>query len=409
MKLALLAVLPALAFPAVAQQPILWETPVEGDIVTMFGAAAKGKLVFVTGTELVNQGANFFGQLLGAFDRKTGEQAWLEQGDVATDIGSGAAGEAFLDSVAVSKSVVVAGGGRDVEPDVTEGSVRAYDQKSGTLLWSKQFPFGSVTTRVAAVGKRAYAMTTLQEPGERALLVEAYDLLTGDELWSEPLDLDDESLTGFALAATSGFVAVTGGRAGVGLGNIDLFVRVFDAKTGELDWDDTYDASGGFDLGICLAAKGKRLYVGGTQASEGGGDDGFLRAYDLADGDILWTKGLTAADTNLDEVLALAVRGSRVVALSQLDGDDVMARAFSAKTGVVQWDELVAEDADVQARPIGLSGSRCVIATSGGPVALDAKDGTPVWDAPLEGQSATIIGKRVVVPGGGGVAAYLVK
>jgi|GEM_PF-4093598 len=83
-----------------------------------------------------------------------------------------------------------------------------------------------------------------------------------------------------------------------------------------------------------------------------------------------------------------------------------MARAFSTKTGVVQWDELVIEAQDVGRRPVGLNGSRCIIATSGGPVALDAKDGTPVWDTPLAGQSATIVGLRVVVPGTGVVAAY---
>ena len=409
MKLAPLAVLAALACPAVSQQPTLWETPIDGDDVTMLSAAAKGKLVFVTGTELVNEAEDFYGQLLGAFDRKTGEQAWLEPGDAATDVRGGAAGDAFLDSVAVSKSVAVAGGGRDVVPDTTEGSVRAYDTKSGTLLWSKQFPFGELATKVAAVGKRAFAMTTLEEPGERALLVEAYDLFTGDELWSDTFDVDDETLLGLALAATPGFVAVTGTRAGIGLGNIDLFVRVLDAKTGEFEWDDTYDASGGFDIGLCLATKGKRLYVGGEQTPEGGGIDGFLRSYDLTDGDILWTKDLTATDTNIDEVVSLAVRGSRVVAVSQLDFSDVMARAFSAKTGVVQWDELVAEGEDVQQRPIGLNASRCIVATTGGPVALDAKDGTRVWDAPLAGQSATIIGTRVVVPGSGSVVAYAVK
>lgn len=398
----------ALAVAADAQQPTLWEAPVEGDSVTMFSAAAKGKLVFVTGTQEVDEGQSLFGQLIGAFDLKTGEQAWLEPGLAATEVGSGAAGEAFLDSLAVSKSVVVAGGGREVVPDAFEGSVRAYDQKSGTLLWSKQIPDGDFA-EVAAVGSRAFALSTLLVEDDRAVFVAAWNLLTGEELWSETIDLDDESLSATALTATSGYVAITGFRSGIGPGNLDLFVRVLSAKTGELEWDDTFDASGGFDLGLCLAAKGKRLYVGGEQDPEGSGTQGFLRAYDIGDGDILWTKDLAASGATVEQVVSLGVHGSRVVAVSRLDFFDVMARSFSAKTGVVQWDELLAESTSVQSRPIGLNGSRCIVATGAGPVALDAKDGARVWDSPIPGESATIAGARVIVPGDFGVAAYAVK
>src|SRR5262245_17404258 len=334
-RLALPCALLAASWPVAAQQPTLWETPIELPQVFLDGIATKGKLVFVGGSQLVNEVEGFQGQIIGAFDAKTGEQVWFEEGDSATGNTGGAQGEAFLAPLVVAKNIVVAGGGREVAGPDLEGAVRAYDAKTGTLLWSKHLVSANFT-EVAVVGSRVFSAAVVgSEIGDPFIELDAWDLVTGDPLWTKTHGPGAADPVVLALAAAGKYVAVVGQQKGVAPGTTDLLVRMYDAATGDFLWDDIYDAGDGSDAGLCAAIKGKLLYVGGTQTPQGGDRDTLLRAYDVATGFSPWTQ--SPAEAGDQVVTAMAVSGNRIATSYLANFVDYGVRAHVAKTGQVQW------------------------------------------------------------------------
>ena len=406
-RLALPCALLAASWPVAAQQPTLWETPIELQQVLLDGIATKGKLVFVGGSQLVNEVQGFQGQIIGAYDAKTGEQAWFEEGDVATGNVSGAQGEAFLAPLVVAKNIVVAGGGREVAGPDFEGAVRAYDAKTGTLLWSKHLASASFT-EVAVVGSRVFSAAVVDgEIGAPFIELDAWDLVTGDPLWTKTHGPGAADPAVFALAAAGKYVAVVGQQNGVAPGTTDLLVRVYDAATGDFLWDDIYDAGDGNDAGFCAAIKGKLLYVGGAQTPQGGDRDTLLRAYDVATGFSPWTQ--SPAEAGDQVVTAMAVSGNRIVTSYLANFLDYGVRAHVAKTGQVQWNKLMGVSLNFVPANLALNGQRCIVPTDEAIFALQAKTGEPAWDAPSASIVAAIQGSRTFVAGFGSVQAYASK
>lgn len=352
---------------------------------------------------------NIHGGLIAALDAKTGEVAWIKQGDPATGTTGGGSSESILGPLVMSKGVVVAGGDRMVAGPDLEGAVRAYNQKTGTLLWSKQIPTGDFT-KVAVVGKIAYAATTVatqtQDPG---ILLVAYDLLTGDVVWDETFGPGPEDPRCFDLVASGKVVVVVGQKAGIGGGgNSDWLVRAHDAKTGEFLWDDVLDLEGNADTAFSAAVKGSKLYVGGAVSTDAGAGarDTFLKAYALGSGQSPWDHHAEEAG---DEVVQdVVVGGGKVVTLHLADFSDYIVRTHAAKSGIVAWDTPLDVDSVFVTFRFAANGSRVVVANSA-TVALDAKTGDAAWDAPYSGFSSVILGKRVYVAGSEGVAAFPVK
>jgi outer membrane protein assembly factor BamB len=390
---------------AAERAPIL-EAPIEDHPHILLSAiAAKGGLVFVSGAEEPPEGSEYERSLIVALDQASGAQAWLAQGDAATANNGGADGESTLSDLALSEGVVVAGGFREV-PDATEGAVRAYDQRSGTLLWNERIPEGFLT-EVAAIGDVAYAATTIGTFGEpeKSILLRAYDLFTGEPLWEQVYGVGNPFLG--ALAAGGRNVAVVGYHlAGEDPADYDAVVRVYDAQTGELRFDDVYDEAGLVDVAYAAAIHGRRLFVGGAQTPEGGDADDLVIAYDLEEGTRLWSR--STAEQGGQYVDELVASGRSVFARSPRN-PDFLVRSYRAKNGQVQWDTPVDVGNSGPSHTFAVKGRRAVFGTGGGVVALDTRDGSVVWDSPAVGISAVIRGKTAFLSGYGQAFAFPVR
>lgn len=386
-----------LAGAASAQRAPLWEAPLEERDVELVASAAAGGLVFVSGREEVGPEVFQYRGIIAALDATTGEVVWLEEGDTATGNTGGADWDSVLGPLALSNGVVVAGGGRELAGPAMEGVVRAYDQRTGTLLWSRHVGNGDYT-EVAAVGGVAIAATTRSAP--RAILVQAYDLVTGGLLWDETLGGDLEIPTFGGLAAAGRAVALVGSDVRPEGG---AFVSVHDAASGDLLWDDLYEEEDARTYAFAAAVSGRRLFVGGVRVEPSGDSDDLLLAYDLKKGTPLWSRSESLEGHQ--QVLALAPNGGSIVSLV-LNGFDVSVRSRRARTGDRQWTRDLGVQIGLVSRALAAKGKRVVVGTTVGVFGLDARTGRTAWDASRGGFGAAIRGKQVFVPGVGGTAAY---
>ena len=243
------------------------------------------KRVFAAGFTLTcfapNEGGGCTGAwLVRGYDAKSGALIWHDQFDRG-----GGSSEADV-IVANGRRVFAAGTGRtcDNPPDCTEGRteglVRTYDAKTGTLLWHDYFDSGAgyeAPRAMAVKGERVFVVgqgvTCDDLPvctnRRQEWFVRAYTTKTGLLLWENRFDNGGGSNEASA-------VAVKGKRVFVaGFGNTcddppdcddhreEWVVRAHDAKTGALLWQDGYEHGGGFNLANAIAAKGKRVFAVG--------------------------------------------------------------------------------------------------------------------------------------------------
>src|SRR5215204_6196996 len=131
----------------------------------------------------------------------------------------------------------------------------------------------------------------------------------GALLWEDrynPTDFEQA----FMVAADKGrafAVGYTQGRLGR-----DSEVRAYEAKTGRLLWQDRVDR-GADDYTSGVVTDGRLVYVSGTAILPGHGSDWTLRAYEAETGALVWdTTWDLAGRTDVSRGTALAVANGRV-------------------------------------------------------------------------------------------------
>ena len=390
-----------------AQRAPAWHGSIEDRDPTLGWAAVNGNLSFVAGSELADVLNDFERGLIAALDSRSGDLLWVKEGDTATGKDGPRTGFSFLGPLALSKGVVVAGGARQLAgptPDAptVEGVVRAYDQKTGALLWSKRIDGGN-TTLVAASGGIAFAGTTVGTSEEPSIQLNAYDLLSGSPLWDETYGADENARLA-ALVTTGRSVALVASQDGPGMR--DIAVQAYDAKTGGFLFGDVYD-DGDSEVAHVAVARGRRLFVGGSRTDASMEQDDLLLAWDLGKRTRIWDHSL-AKDGNQSSV-ALAASGSALFALTLGQGDDLVLRAHDGRTGVVRWDEDLNVFVTFSPDSVAAKGRRVVVAVDSGVFAFDSRSGAPAWDSMTGGLDGAIGGKWVVVPGFGGADGYLAR
>jgi outer membrane protein assembly factor BamB len=408
--LASLALLCLGAAAAPAQQPMLWQTTVPGHEAAVLSSVplVAGGLLFTAGWEPHDLQTGAQRGVVAAFSAKTGALKWTAVGDPST----GEFPSAGFHSLAISHGVLLAGGTRTVASFEHESGVRAWNRESGALLWRREFP-GTIGGSVAVAGKVAFVLTNRYGPFEPVPSVQlrACDLLTGEQLWIHEDPAIDSHGSGLAVAGK--FVAVTGNLGHFMGGDvappIDVFVRVHDAKTGALLWEDIFDGSEGSDYANAVAIKGSRLFVGGRTGPSAvqAPNDAFISAYALASGEKLWSPSL--AQEGNENLGVLAVGGKSVISLAGKTPGILQVRSHHVKTGAILWDELQIESGSSGAGLAANARRVIVVRDDAGVLALGSKDGSLAWTSPWTGTSAAIAGKRVFVAGTGGVAAFPLK
>jgi hypothetical protein len=338
---------------------LLWEDQVDQaeDTDRAFALAVGAGQVFAAGFGTNTAGNQDF--LVRAYDPKSGALLWEDQLDHA----------GFND---VAEALAVQGGWVFAAGSVERGAgnqdflIRAYDAKTGALLWEDQadtaghndvaFALAVGEAQVFAAGFGTNAA------GNQDFLIRAYDAKTGALLWEDQVDQAGFDETAFALAVREGqvFAAGSGQRAA---GNEDFLVRAYEAKSGTLLWEDQVDPAGGFDGVNALAVARGRLFAAGFVTNAAGNFDVLLRAYKAKTGTLLWEDQVDKAGSD-DAALALTVREGQVFiagfGTTAAGNFDVLVRAYQAKTGTLVWEDQVDK--------AGLDDAALALAAGGGQV-----------------------------------------
>jgi DNA-binding beta-propeller fold protein YncE len=253
----------------------------------------------------------------------------------------------------------------------------------------------------------------------------AFSAATGQMLWETKEPLDHHAPADIAVSPDGTLVFVTGrAHADDSQSSIDQHMQTvaYDAATGEVRWQQMYDAAGTTDsygTALAVSADGSTLVVAGEAPGAKGGYELLVQAYDAAEGTELWSGRYAASGTtaNLPVGVQIDPAGTAAyVGASAIKGtdQDFLTAAFSARpsgdapAGTLLWaaryDGIGSHLVDA-ATDLGLSpdGHRVYItglsqqSTSGAffpdydyaTLAYDATTGAQLWSARLVGSKRT--------------------
>lgn len=284
----------------------------------------------------------------------------------------------------------------------------------GRLLWQDQFnKAGSddLAAQVTAQGHRVFAVGWARSaPDNRDFLLRAYDSRTGRLLWQDQLDRaggDD-----YAVAVAAGGDAVfVGGSATNGAGNNDFLVRAYDARTGALVWEDQFDLAGGFDSTRAVAKDGNRVFAAGVGQDAAGNDTWLVRAYNARTGTLLWenrfNRGGRAADASS---MTAAHQRVFVVGAAQGAGGDIdfVVRTYHARTGALLWEDRRA-GGEISGTSIIADGSRLFVTLAFVVRAYDMEKGTLLWENQFGAQVLAVAAAHGRVFAVGGNPDFVVR
>ena len=303
--------------------------------------------------------------LTGHRQPEEGELLWQDQLNRGGDFGT---------AVAVQgKRVFAAGFSQSLTTEDTD-FVRAYDARTGRLLWERQSPKRGNSEDVLLAVEGYLVFATLSNH------IRAHDVRTGAVVWQDALG----AATITDVSAKQGMLVVVGYRFD---GNVDVLVRAYDAATGELIWDDRFNSGGNNeDRAFAVALAGRRVFVAGETLEGGTGLRSFLlRAYNSRKGDLLWDDSSPGSSTTAFAVVShggiVAIAGTRNLEF----GANPLIRAYDARDGVLRWEHEVPggtvptngffDALAVQGHRVFAAGSRGGFLVQ----AYDFRSGTPLW------------------------------
>jgi outer membrane protein assembly factor BamB len=335
------------------------------------------------------------------------EETWQGEGDLETTNDLAIEGRSAIAVGQSSKSPLGVG---------DEFGVRAYDVKTGDFLWDDDFDGVGEDAAVAIATARKVAVvvgTVTSAAGDPFMAVRAYEARTGALLWND----HDLPGTGAAVAALRR-TAVAAGSAPTG----DLEVQAYDMRTGGLLWDDGDGASDPL-LPDAIALSKRVAVVAGSLFVDPTDRDFGLRAFDARSGAPLWDydHGLTPG-TEFARDVALG-RGIGVAVGRTTDGDGAgyfTVRAFVAGTGALLWEDLHGPAAgNLSAAAVALAADAAVVAgAKDGDLLVrtyDLAGGALLWDdvfaGSLAGVDVAVRGNTALVAGTDGfsIRAYDIR
>jgi outer membrane protein assembly factor BamB len=165
--------------------------------------------------------------------------------------------------------------------------VRAYDRRSGRLIWEDSPPGGEISfvTGIALHQGRlvvsGWAAPLFVFPEDEVpnfgSFVRAYDPKTGTVLWQETPFGVGRGLLNLSLAAAHRSVFVAGFRSADAAGPSRFSVRALDIRSGALRWEDLGDGPG---IALAVEARaGLAIAVGEVTDPDDGATSSVIRAY----------------------------------------------------------------------------------------------------------------------------------
>jgi hypothetical protein len=221
----------------------------------------------------------YYDLFVAGHDLNSGGLKWL----TTYDPGYSARG---LASVADGSTVYVVGDETASSTSSADVMVRAYDSKTGALIWgdSRDYGYGFYDSAYDVdVGGGMVVATGEGRPssGSPDLWTLAYDALTGNLIWTSQYDVAGSVDQARAIEIAGPAAVIAGGGYD---DDHEWVVQAYDLATGAISWQDIYDRSGGSDAAYGLTSLGNSVYVVGFSQEAGTGSpgthaDGTIRSY----------------------------------------------------------------------------------------------------------------------------------
>lgn len=218
---------------------LLWQDQygIAGARLYISQIAVQGNQLFVAG----NVSYSFSSQdwLIRVYDTDTGFMLWQNQFDLAGSYDS-------ISSIAVANNlVIIAGGGRNENGD-SDWLVRAYDRSNGSLQWHDQLDVAGDSDGATAITTQGRAVLVAGSgdtvPGAFSgsdAIIRIYDMADGALLWEDYSDYAGSYDTYRHIAVHKGQIIVAG-PTGDSFGRVGWMVRVINARSKMLLWQDYY-------------------------------------------------------------------------------------------------------------------------------------------------------------------------
>ena len=310
---------------------LLWQDQIDGGREIQDAAnavAVKGYRAFVAGYLAVDWNVELF--TVRAYNTKTGELLWYDHSE------DGSARAITTEGY----RVLVAG---IVDNDF---AVRAYNIRTGELLWEDRFngdPNRSNQANAIVAHKNCvYVAGSVGEDSSSYFIVRAYHIKNGKLLWQDQVTGDPNGYSGAHAIGISKnrkrlFVAgeIFNGN------NSDVLLSAYNAKTGQLLWQDLFNGEeDGDDIANALTVDEHRVFVAGKINPKD--SDFFVRVYHAGNGNVLWYDRHNGSANSGDAANAIDVYGRRVFVAGIVENigksDKFAVRVYNKRTGELLWE-----------------------------------------------------------------------
>jgi hypothetical protein len=344
------------------------------------------------------------------------------------DVFNLAAGGNIATCITFRRNRIFVGGLGNQSNDQAAGVVRTYNAKTGQLRWDDVFDPGGGNTRVFDIAtrkNRVFAAAAGDDLTDTSVwIVRSYNARNGDLIWEDRFENDGKNTEARAIS-TAGNRVFVGGRAENSSGRSEWLMRTYDTSTGDLIWQDRFGINGKDQAALSITVLGARIFVSGGSPDPLTTGDWLVRAYDARTGEVFWEDRLGTAEGNFS-ALSITARRDKVFAAGigkTLAENDWIVRAYDASSGDLVWEDRFNTSMGTGAGPgaTGITANRFGVFATGGINSLtekamivksyDSATGDLQWEDRVQfdpaggpgGTSISVKGNRVYATGTGSI------
>ena len=318
------------------------QRPLASGFITKVVIDDVARKVFGAGYAANGPGTDF---LVRAYDARTGDRLWEDVVDKGRD-------DFVQDIAAGQEGVFVVGYGGNTGGSAIALLVRAYHKRTGDLLWEDQVDDGGndvAAWQVETEGGLVLVAGSIGHGPDQELMLRAYDARTGHLVWDSRFPQASPGV----LAVDADRVYVGGSAVGTAGGAASAFLAAYDLHAGILLWQERPAAAS--DVIRDLAVAGSQLFAAGEGTS-------LLRSYDVATGMLIWEDQTGSPNGQEDLALGVDVGSDLVFVAGQrsvpFEYSEFLVRAYDPTSGELVWEDSSHRSNSSFASGIAVKGQR---------------------------------------------------